>query len=87
MTKNGERDIGANVLETTVLIQLGTVIAAGGAAWGAAKQALNGTRERVKRIDDQLIHHIKDDDALQRELLQRTSSVEAKVDILIDRLD
>lgn len=73
------------MLETTLLVQLGTIVAAGGAAWGAAKQALNGTRERVKRIDEQLVAHIKDDDTIQRELLQRASSVEAKVDIIISK--
>ena len=61
-------------LSTTALIAIPTVLVSGGAAWGAAKQALNGTRERVQKLEEKTDHHA---DTLAR--------VETKVDILIDR--
>lgn len=75
------------MLDAGTLIQLGTVVAAGAAAWGASKQALNGTRERVARIDAHLLDHIRDDDQVQRELLQRAAALEAKIDLVLARLD
>lgn len=64
-----------------------TAIFTGGVAWGAARQALNGTRERVKDIQAGLKQHVDSDDAVQRELLQRSAALEAKVDIILSKLD
>ena len=62
-------------MEPVTIIMGGmTVLVSGGAAWGAAKQALNGTRERVQKLEGKVDQH---SDTLAR--------VETKVDILIDR--
>jgi alkylation response protein AidB-like acyl-CoA dehydrogenase len=75
------------MIEPQLALSLGTALVAGAAAWGSAKQALNGTRERVKRIDNELVKHIRDDESVQRELLQRAAALEAKIDIVLKRLD
>lgn len=71
------------MLDAGTLIQLGTVVAAGAAAWGASKQALNGTRERVKDLS----RRQDGQDQISRELLQRASALEAKIDLVLARLD
>jgi hypothetical protein len=59
---------------------IGPVLAVGG-AWGGAKVALNGTRERVKKVEQRTDEQDKKL-ADQGETLAR---VETKVDILINR--
>lgn len=71
------------MLDVGTLIQLGTVVAAGAAAWGASRQALNGTRERVKDLS----RRQDGQDKISRELLQRASALEAKIDLVLARLD
>ena len=61
-------------LELAAIAGFTTIVVSGGAAWGAAKQALNGTRERVRVLETDSKAHA---DAIAR--------VETKVDILIDR--
>ena len=75
---------GIRMLEiiTTELIAVGTAVASGGAAWGAAKVALNGTRERVKEVVMIQEHHAR----TQQELLQRAAALEAKIDLVLDRM-
>jgi hypothetical protein len=41
-------------ITTSALIAIATALTAGAASWGATKQALNGTRERVERIETKL---------------------------------
>lgn len=60
-----------------------TLIFSAGAAWGGAKSALNGTRTRVSDLHRELERHTEKDDKVQKELLQRTSSIEAKIDVLM----
>lgn len=70
-------------IPTTLLLTGTTVVATGGVAWGAVKQSLNGTRERVVKIE-----------ATQKaladaysSLLQKAVSTETKVDMVLSRLD
>jgi alkylation response protein AidB-like acyl-CoA dehydrogenase len=63
-----------------------TALITAGVAFGAARQALNGTRERVKEIQVLVAKHIEDDNDLQRELLQRSAALEAKADIILSKL-
>lgn len=87
---------------TTVLQVAGPLLAIGG-AWGGAKVALNGTRERVKElrlelaentkaaheraheIKAELAAHTRADDAVQRELIDRSARIETKLDILMEK--
>lgn len=80
-----------------ILITVGSLVAAGGAAWGGTKVALNGTRERVKNIDAKLDAHIianatkmdahmAHDAQVQVELVERGARTEAKVDMILQRL-
>lgn len=66
-----------------ILITIATTVFAGGAAWGGAKAALNGTRERVKRISTELDTHVRDDHLIQRDLVERAARLEAKIDVLL----
>ena len=61
-------------IETSVILAGATVAVTGGVAWGAVKQALNGTRERVDKLEAHSSNH--------SDLLAR---LETKVDILIER--
>jgi len=65
------------------MFNVGTLLIAGGTAFGGAKMALNGTRERVRQLADQFEDHAQNDDSVQRELLQRTAAMDAKLDLLI----
>lgn len=62
------------------LLALSGALVSGGAAWGGAKSALNGTRKRVEEIRDGLAEHIKADAALQLDMVQRLARIEAKLD-------
>lgn len=67
------------------LIKIATPLLAIGGAWGGAKVALNGTRERVKGIDTKLEAHMKEDEQLQREMIDRSARIETKLDILMEK--
>jgi len=49
-----------------------------GGAWGGAKVALNGTRERVKKLEGVVEDH-------KIETIDRLARVETKIDVLINR--
>lgn len=51
--------------------------AGGGAAWGGAKAALNGTKDRVKNLDKGFAEHKEQDNQHQLEVVQRLASLEA----------
>ena len=59
------------------VIQFLLPVAAAAAAWGGSRQALNGTRERVKSIDEKLEKHITQ---VHTDIAQRLAVVEVKVD-------
>ena len=63
-----------------------TALVAAAFAAGGAKRALNGTRERVKEIHEQLNSHITEEANNDRVTHERIASVETKVDILIERV-
>lgn len=50
---------------------------AAAAAWGGSRQALNGTRERVKGIDEKLDKHIT---TVHTDIASRLAVVETKID-------
>ena len=54
---------------------------AAAAAWGGAKQALNGTRDRVKKLEERSTAH----DTVHTNLLERTARMETKIDILLEK--
>lgn len=57
-------------MDASLLLQAGTVLVAGGAAWGGVKHALNGTRESVRSLHDKLDKHIDADNAVQTKMLE-----------------
>ena len=57
-----------------------------GAAYGAVKTGLNGTRGRVESLADQISDHIKDETKSDQVTHERIARVEAKVDIIIDKM-
>jgi hypothetical protein len=79
-----------------ILITAGSLIGAGGCAWGGTKAALNGTRQRVKEIAEKLDAHIAASSAqmtahaahdaeVQLELVERQARIEGKIDLLLER--
>ena len=62
------------------MITLGGVLISAGAAYGGAKSALNGTRQRVKDLNDAFVEHAKTDDAHQRLVIDRLARIETMLD-------
>lgn len=62
------------------IIQLATLVATGGAAYGGVKVGLNGMRERTKNIEHKLDRHVVDSANKHTAVVDRISNVEAKVD-------
>lgn len=69
------------------IIQFLLPVAAAAAAWGGSRQALNGTRERVKTIDQKMDSHIKQTAENFSSVTERMAVVETKVDSLTQRGD
>ena len=65
-------------------IKMATPLLAIGGAWGGAKVALNGTRARVKEMQNDLKDHMKEDESVQREMIDRAARMETKIDILLE---
>jgi len=63
------------------LLAIASVLVAGGAAFGGARSALNGTRREVKEIKDTLAKHVSEDENLSREMIERLARVETKLGI------
>ena len=57
-----------------------------GAAWGAVKAGLNGTKGRVESLTDQITQHIKDESDNDRVTHERIASVETKIDFIVKRI-
>ena len=62
-------------------------ILAAAAAWGGSRQALNGTRERVRELHVQLADHIRDEHAADMITHDRIARIETKVDLLLVHKD
>lgn len=60
-----------------------TALFVGGVAWGATRNALNGTRIRVQQIHQELRDHIKDESNADIDTHERITRVETKLDILL----
>lgn len=67
-------------IEPGVLISLGGILVTGGAAWGGAKVALNGTRKRVEELHAELRSHAESDAKVQREVLDRLIRIETQLE-------
>lgn len=72
-------------MEFLELAKLAGPLLAIGGAWGGAKVALNGTRDRVKQIDRKLEDHIKDETTQDLKIHERVASIETKIDVLLER--
>ena len=69
------------------IIQFLLPVAAAAAAWGGSRQALNGTRERVKTIDEKMDKHVNQTAANFSTVTERIAVVETKVDDLKHKVD
>ena len=72
----------ANSLQ--VLYLVGPAIVAGAAAWGGSKAALNGTRERVSRLDIRFEDHLKEDFDVHTKMLVGLERMDQKLDSFIE---
>lgn len=68
------------MLDLSVLLSLGIALLTGGCAFGGARAALNGTRERVRRVEEKLDGHAEADVLVQREIIDRLSRIEGKLE-------
>lgn len=59
-----------------LLIAVASMLVAGGAAWGGARSALNGTRKEVKEIKETLSRH----EEHNRQVIERLTRVETKLE-------
>jgi len=57
------------------LIKLGVPLMAIGGAWGGAKVALNGTRERVKKLE-----------RINEDHIDRMARIETKIDLIVEKI-
>lgn len=78
-------------VDVQTVIAVVTVAASAGAAWAGVRAGLNGMRENVKEIRQtltahaaSLTAHIQADHLVQVEAVKVSSSIETKVDALID---
>jgi len=65
------------------LVTLGTPLLTIGAAWGGAKVALNGTRNRVKQLESDAVMHRQVTVQQHVDTVDRLARVETKLDTLI----
>lgn len=66
-----------------ITIGVVTAVFTGGAAWGGAKVALNGTRNRVKKMETDFETHMRDDQMVQREMVDRLARIETKLELAL----
>jgi len=66
-------------LTTSALISIGTALAAAAGSYGATKASLNGTKERVERIENKLDGYIKESHDQRLNVSERLSRVETKI--------
>lgn len=76
---------GGNRMIDAALLSISTALITGGVAYGTVKQALNGTRERVKNIEENQRIHEKLDDERFRDAADRLARIETKIDILLEK--
>ena len=72
-------------MEYMELIKMvGPWVFAGGAAWGGIKVGLNGQKETLNKVRDDLDDHIDEYNKDSRTIVKSLASLETKVDLLID---
>jgi hypothetical protein len=64
------------------LVRIGAPLLAIGGAWGGAKVALNGTRQRVKVVEENQATHESKDEERHIETIDRLARIETKLDRL-----
>lgn len=67
------------------LIRLGAPVLAIGGAWQGAKVALNGTRQRVKKLETDLESHKIVSSNNHIEAVDRLARIETKIDAIVER--
>lgn len=70
------------MIDPSTILEVGSVIFAGGAAWGGAKVALNGTKAKVQDISAELAKHMEDDNKIQTQVVDRLARIETKLDFI-----
>lgn len=68
------------MIDPGLLLQVATVAVTGGAAYGGVKAALNGTKEKLTKVADDLDVHVKHDALIQIEMVDRLARIETKID-------
>ena len=68
-------------MDPILIIQIAVPLLAIGGAWGGAKVALNGTKERVQEIKVE----IAELDNAHAALLDRAARIETKIDMLMEK--
>lgn len=66
-----------------MLLPIAAGAASAGAAWGAVKVTLNGTRNRVKNLEFMFEQHRKDERETDQVQADRLARVETKIDLLL----
>jgi hypothetical protein len=61
-------------MDVQTILMIATPVASVGAAWGGAKVALNGTRLRVKELEQ-----------ADRDKTDRLARIETKIDMLLEK--
>ena len=63
---------------------MGPWVFAGGAAWGGIKVGLNGQKEQLAKVSNELDAHVEVYHKDARKIVKTLSSLETKVDLLIE---
>jgi hypothetical protein len=72
-------------IPAAAMLSVSTALITGGVAYGSVKQALNGTRERVKKIEENQRNHEVQDEERFRDAADRLARIETKIDILLEK--
>lgn len=68
------------IMDTVSVYLMGaTILASGGIAFGAVRSALNGTKERVNKIEVNVAKHLDD----HTKIIASIARIETKLDILV----
>ena len=67
-------------MELIELLRIATPLLAIGGAWGGAKVALNGTRNRVKTLETRFEEHDYRNNQRHLELIDRLARIETKLE-------
>ena len=67
-------------MEVLELLKLAAPLLAVGGAWGGAKVALNGTRDRVRKMETDFQAHELKDQVRQIEIIDRLARIETKLE-------